>query len=48
VLSALQAYAPDTHVVLDVGLGHTGPRLVIPHGGALRLDGPARRTTVTH
>lgn len=48
VLRALQAYAPDTLVVFDVPLGHTDPQLVIPYGGTVRVDGPARRITVTY
>lgn len=45
---ALRAYAPDTLVVFDVDFGHTDPQLVIPYGGTVRVDGPARRITVTY
>ncbi|MFD7435291.1 S66 peptidase family protein [Streptomyces sp. NPDC059861] len=48
VLRALRAYAPETLVVFDVDLGHTDPQLVIPYGGLIRVDGPARRITVTY
>ncbi|MFE7607246.1 S66 family peptidase [Streptomyces celluloflavus] len=48
VLRALAAYAPDTLVVFDVDLGHTDPQLVIPYGGTVRVDGAARRITVTY
>ncbi|MGW1544377.1 S66 family peptidase [Streptomyces sp. NPDC002309] len=48
VLRALRVYAPDTLVVFDVDLGHTDPQLVIPYGGLIRVDGPARRITVTY
>ncbi|WP_405566192.1 LD-carboxypeptidase [Streptomyces phaeochromogenes] len=48
VLRAMGAYAPDTTIVLDVDLGHTDPQIVIPYGGAIRVDGPARRITVTY
>ncbi|MFE9118158.1 S66 peptidase family protein [Streptomyces sp. NPDC007172] len=48
VLRALQQYASDTMVVFDVDLGHTDPQLVIPLGGRIRVDGPARRITVTY
>ncbi|MFI2433814.1 S66 peptidase family protein [Streptomyces sp. NPDC018693] len=48
VLSAMRAYAPDTVIVLDVDLGHTDPQVVIPYGGLVRVDGPARRVTVTY
>jgi muramoyltetrapeptide carboxypeptidase LdcA involved in peptidoglycan recycling len=48
VLRALGEYAPDTMAVFDVDLGHTDPQLVIPSGGLVRVDGPARRITVTY
>jgi muramoyltetrapeptide carboxypeptidase LdcA involved in peptidoglycan recycling len=48
VLRALAAYAPDTMAVFDVDLGHTDPQLVIPYGGSVTVDGPARRITVTY
>ncbi|GAA2595410.1 LD-carboxypeptidase [Streptomyces roseoviolaceus] len=48
VLRAMRAYAPDTTIVFDVDFGHTDPQLVIPYGGAVRVDGPDRRITVTY
>ncbi|MFB6440641.1 S66 peptidase family protein [Streptomyces sp. NPDC056411] len=48
VLRALATYAPDAVVVLDVDLGHTDPQVVIPYGGAVRVDGVERRITVTY
>ncbi|MDX2677647.1 S66 family peptidase [Streptomyces sp. NY05-11A] len=48
VLRAIRAYAPDTVIVFDVDFGHTDPQLVIPYGGLVRVDGPARRITVTY
>ncbi|MFJ9023115.1 S66 peptidase family protein [Streptomyces sp. NPDC102259] len=45
---ALRTYAPDTLAVFDVDFGHTDPQLVIPYGGTIRVDGPARRITVTY
>ncbi|MCZ4514244.1 LD-carboxypeptidase [Streptomyces sp. ActVer] len=48
VLRAMEAYAPGATVVLDVDLGHTDPQIVIPYGGVIRVDGPARRITVTY
>ncbi|MDF6040706.1 LD-carboxypeptidase [Streptomyces sp. JH14] len=48
VLRALAAYAPATMAVFDVDFGHTDPQLVIPYGGSVRVDGPARRITVTY
>lgn len=48
VLRALRTYAPDTMAVFDVDLGHTDPQVVIPVGGRVRVDGPARRVFVTY
>ncbi|MFD3436346.1 S66 peptidase family protein [Streptomyces sp. NPDC058685] len=48
VLRALEVYAPDIMAVFDVDLGHTDPQLIIPYGGHVRVDGPARRITVTY
>ncbi|MBC7269891.1 MAG: LD-carboxypeptidase [Streptomyces sp.] len=48
VQRALKAYAPDLLTVFDVDLGHTDPQLVIPYGGTIRVDGFARRITVTY
>ena len=48
VLRALAEYAPGTMAVFDVDFGHTDPQLVIPYGGLVRVDGPARRITVTY
>ncbi|MEV5353063.1 S66 peptidase family protein [Streptomyces sp. NPDC052693] len=46
VLRAMRTYAPDTTIVFDVDFGHTDPQVVIPYGGTVRVDGPARRITV--
>lgn len=48
VLRALREYAPDTMAVFDVDFGHTEPQLVLPVGGTIRVDGPARRIVVTY
>jgi muramoyltetrapeptide carboxypeptidase LdcA involved in peptidoglycan recycling len=48
VLRALAEYAPETMAVFDVDFGHTDPQLVLPYGGRIRVDGPARRITVTY
>ena len=48
VRRALAEYAPRAMAVFDVDLGHTDPQLVIPYGGMVRVDGPARRITVTY
>ena len=46
--AAFQAYGEDPLIVFDVDLGHTDPQLVIPIGGLVRVDGSARRITVTY
>jgi muramoyltetrapeptide carboxypeptidase LdcA involved in peptidoglycan recycling len=48
ILRAMRTYAPDTMIVFDVDYGHTDPQLVLPYGGTIRVDGPARRITVTY
>ncbi len=48
VQRALDEYAPGVPTVYDVDFGHTDPQLVLPYGGEVRLDGPARRITVTY
>jgi muramoyltetrapeptide carboxypeptidase LdcA involved in peptidoglycan recycling len=48
VLRALADYAPRAMAVFDVDFGHTDPQLVIPYGGMVRVDGHARRITVTY
>ncbi|GHH41306.1 S66 family peptidase [Lentzea cavernae] len=48
VLRAFSEYAPETMIVFDVDLGHTDPQVVIPVGGTIEVDGPARTITVTY
>ncbi|MEU9914498.1 S66 peptidase family protein [Streptomyces sp. NPDC051001] len=48
VLRAMRTYAPGSTIAFDVDFGHTDPQLVIPYGGLVRVDGPARRITVTY
>ncbi|KAA2253922.1 LD-carboxypeptidase [Solihabitans fulvus] len=48
VLRAFEEYAPDTMITFDVDFGHTDPQVVMPYGGFVRVDGPARAITVTY
>jgi len=48
VLRALREYAPAAMAVFDVDFGHTDPQVVLPYGGLIRVDGPARRITVSY
>lgn len=45
VLRALAAYHPTAMAVFNVDFGHTDPQYVLPYGGSLTVDGPARRIT---
>ncbi len=42
----LTEYAPAVMAVFDVDFGHTDPQIVIPYGGTVVVDGPARQITV--
>jgi muramoyltetrapeptide carboxypeptidase LdcA involved in peptidoglycan recycling len=42
ILHALDDYAPHALAVFDVDIGHTDPQWVVPYGGTMRVDGPAR------
>lgn len=48
VLRALDEYQPAAMVVVGADFGHTDPQVVIPYGGTMRVDGPARRLSVTY
>lgn len=48
VLRAFATYAPRAMVVFDVDFGHTDPQVVIPCGGRIRVDGPARQILVEY
>ncbi|MGH3648097.1 MAG: S66 family peptidase [Micromonosporaceae bacterium] len=48
VRRALAEYNPSALAVFDVDYGHTDPQLIIPHGGRIRIDGPARRIRLTY
>lgn len=48
VLRALAAYNPDAMVVFGPDFGHTDPQYVLPYGGVMTVDGPARRITVDY
>ena len=45
VLRALADYNPAAMVVFGVDFGHTDPQWVLPYGGRITVDGPARRIT---
>lgn len=43
VLQELAHYNPEAMAVFGVDFGHTSPQWVLPYGGRLTVDGPARR-----
>ncbi|MEV7416639.1 S66 peptidase family protein [Streptomyces sp. NPDC089919] len=48
VRRALAEYAPDLMAVFDVDFGHTNPQVVLPYGGTVTVDGPARQLIATY
>jgi muramoyltetrapeptide carboxypeptidase LdcA involved in peptidoglycan recycling len=48
VLRAVADYSPDSLVVLGPDFGHTDPQIVLPYGGEITVDGPARKITLTY
>ncbi|MEV6523728.1 S66 peptidase family protein [Longispora sp. NPDC051575] len=48
VRRALAEYAPGVPVVHNLDIGHTDPQQLLPYGGQVRIDGPARRVTVRY
>ena len=48
VTEAMATYNPGTTVVFDIDFGHTDPQLIIPYGGLVRIDGPARTISVRY
>jgi muramoyltetrapeptide carboxypeptidase LdcA involved in peptidoglycan recycling len=45
VLRALNDYNPGAMAVFGVDFGHTDPQWILPYGGTMTVDGPARRIT---
>ncbi|MCW6007932.1 LD-carboxypeptidase [Micromonospora sp. CPCC 205371] len=45
ILRAFERYNPEAMIVFNVDFGHTDPQWVLPYGGTLTVDGPARRIT---
>ena len=48
VLAAFEAYHPEAMIVFNVDIGHTDPQWVLPYGGSLTVDGPARTITASY
>jgi muramoyltetrapeptide carboxypeptidase LdcA involved in peptidoglycan recycling len=43
VVAVVAAYNPDAVVCVGVPFGHTRPQWILPHGGAVTVDGTERR-----
>jgi muramoyltetrapeptide carboxypeptidase LdcA involved in peptidoglycan recycling len=48
VAQAFDEYGRKPLIVFDVDFGHTEPQFILPIGGTMRIDGPARRITVRY
>jgi muramoyltetrapeptide carboxypeptidase LdcA involved in peptidoglycan recycling len=48
VLRALETYNPTAVFVYGPDFGHSDPQYVVPFGGRMTVDGPARRITVQY
>ena len=45
VAGLLSQYNPEIVVCVGIPFGHTRPQWIVPHGGAITVDGVARRVT---
>ncbi|GHO50219.1 S66 family peptidase [Ktedonospora formicarum] len=48
VIKAIEEYAPSLLAVFNLDFGHTDPQFMLPSGGHLRIDGIARKITMTY
>ena len=48
IVRALDEYNPGVPTVFGLDFGHTDPQIVIPHGGAITVDGINRTVTVAY
>jgi muramoyltetrapeptide carboxypeptidase LdcA involved in peptidoglycan recycling len=48
VIRALDMYNPSAMAVFGVDFGHTTPQWVLPFGGRMTVDGPARKITASY
>ena len=45
VVELISRYNPEAVVCVGIPFGHTRPQWIVPHGGAVTVDGAARRVT---
>ncbi len=48
VVDLIGRYNPDAVICVGVPFGHTRPQWILPHGGAITVDGSARRITADY
>src|SRR5579859_6379702 len=48
VLAAFEAYHPEAMIVFNVDIGHTDPQWIVPYGGTMTINGPARTITASY
>jgi len=48
IMRALSEYNPGVPMVFGLDFGHTDPQIVIPHGGAITVDGINQTVTVAY
>jgi muramoyltetrapeptide carboxypeptidase LdcA involved in peptidoglycan recycling len=45
VVELISRYNPEAIVCVGIPFGHTRPQWIVPHGGAITVDGAERRVT---
>ena len=48
VVEIVGRYNPDAVVCVGIPFGHTRPQWIVPHGGAITVDGTARRVIANY
>jgi muramoyltetrapeptide carboxypeptidase LdcA involved in peptidoglycan recycling len=48
VVEVIGRYNPEAVVCVGIPFGHTRPQWILPHGGAITVDGAARRVTADY
>jgi muramoyltetrapeptide carboxypeptidase LdcA involved in peptidoglycan recycling len=43
VVAEIGRYNPDAVICVGIPFGHTRPQWIVPHGGAITVDGSTRR-----
>ena len=48
VIETVGRYNPEAVICVGVPFGHTRPQWIVPHGGAMTLDGASHRITASY